>query len=135
MDKLAVLLKCENLVAHNFHNLAQGMAFFADHKAFEKIYEELEEDYDAVIERDIGLGEEGFDITKITREAGEKAASYDPADMRNDEMCAVLLGMERQIQAECERLNPDATLGTQNLLQGIADRSEMRVYKLRQRIK
>ena len=51
------------------------------------------------------------------------------------EMAATLLGMERQIQSECAKCNDEATLGTQNLLQGIADRSEMRVYKLRQFIK
>lgn len=135
MDKLAILLRTEANVARNFHNLVRGAQFFADHTFFASVYAELEEDYDAVIERDIGLGEDSFDIGSITREAGDKAAGYDPTDMAADEMCAVLLGMERQIQAECQTLNGKSTLGTQNLLQGIADKSEMRVYKLRQRIK
>lgn len=135
MDHLAVLLRTAQLTAHGFHNLTKGMAFFSDHEFFGEAYKAYESDYDDVVERDIGLGETTFDLAAITKEAAEKASVYDPADMAADEMCAVLLSMERLIQAECERLDPEATLGTSNLLQGIADRSEMRSYKLRQRIK
>lgn len=135
MDKLAALLRAAQLTAHNFHNTTKGVSFFADHEFFGEAYEAYEADYDAIIERDIGLGETSFDLAAITREAAEKAAVYDPSDMAADEMCAVLLSMERLIQAECERLDPEVSIGTSNLLQGIADKSEMRVYKLKQRIK
>lgn len=135
MDKLATTFRTAQLVAHNFHNLTRGVAFFADHEFFGELYGEYEGAYDSVVERDIGLGEEGFDIGLITREAGEKASSYDPSDMAADEMCAVLLGMERIIQSEAAEASKGASIGTQNLLADLADKSEMRVYKLRQRIK
>jgi DNA-binding ferritin-like protein len=135
MDKLAILLKTENLVAHSFHNLVKGVSFVGDHKLFGQIYEELEEAFDSVVERDIGLGESDFDMGAILKAAGEAASRYDGTDMAADEMCAVLLGMERSIQAECEVVNKTATLGTQNLVAQLADDSERRVYKLRQRIK
>ena len=134
MDSLAILLRCEQLVSHNFHNTTRGMAFFADHEFFGEVYPELEGDYDAVVERCIGTGED-INLCDVTTQAASKASAYDCSDMAADEMCAVLLGMERALQAKCAELNKGASLGTQNLLQGIADKSEMRVYELRQRIK
>lgn len=134
MDKLATTLRTAQLVAHCFHNQVKGISFFADHEFFADLYAAYEEAYDSVIERDIGMGED-CDCAKISADAGEAAGKYDPRDMAADEMCAVLLGMERQIQAQCAEANKGATLGTQNLLADLADKSEMRTYKLRQRIK
>lgn len=134
MDSLAILLRAEQLVAHNFHNMTKGVSFFADHEFFGGVYPELEGDYDAVVERCIGSGED-INLCDVTSQAAQKASAYDCSDMASDEMCAVLLGMERALQAKCTELNKGASLGTQNLLQGIADKSEMRTYKLRQRIK
>ena len=134
MDSLAILLRAHGNVARNFHNMVKGNAFFADHSAFGAIYEEVEGDYDAVVERCIGTGED-INLCDVTTQAASKASSYDCSDMAADEMCAVLLGMERTLQAKCAELNKGASLGSQNLLQGISDRSEMRVYKLRQRIR
>ena len=134
MDSLAILLRSEQLVAHNFHNMTKGVAFFSDHEFFGEVYPELEGDYDAVVERCIGSGED-INLCDVTTQAAQKASAYDCSDMAADEMCAVLLGMERTLQAKCAELNKGASLGSQNLLQGISDRSEMRVYKLRQRIR
>ena len=134
MDSLAILLRAEQLVAHNFHNMTKGVSFFADHEFFGEVYPELEGDYDAVVERCIGTGED-INLCDVTSQAAQKASAYDCSDMAADEMCAVLLGMERALQAKCMELNKGASLGTQDLLQGISDRSEMRVYKLRQRIR
>ena len=134
MDKIATTLRAAQLTAHNFHNMTRGVAFFADHEFFGEVYAELEGDYDAVVERCIGTGE-SIDLCEVTTNAAAKSANYDCSDMAADEMCAVLLGLEREIQAQATEANKGATLGTQNLLQGIADKSEMRVYKLRQRIK
>lgn len=134
MDSLAILLRAEQLVAHNFHNMTRGVSFFADHEFFGDVYPELEGDYDAVVERCIGSGED-INLCDVTTQAAQKASAYDCSDMAADEMCAVLLGMERALQAKCAELNKGASLGSQNLLQGIADKSEVRTYKLRQRIK
>ena len=134
MDKIATTLRAAQLTAHNFHNMTRGMSFFADHEFFGEVYGEYEGDYDAVVERCIGTGE-AIDLCEVTTNAAAKSSNYDCSDMAADEMCAVLLGLEREIQAQATEANKGATLGTQNLLQGIADKSEMRVYKLRQRIK
>jgi len=134
MDKLATTLRTAQLVAHCFHNQTRGISFFADHEFFADLYAAYEEAYDSIIERDIGLGED-CDCAKISADAGAAAGKYDPRDMAADEMCAVLLGMERQIQAEATAATKGASIGTANLLGDLADKSEMRVYKLRQRIK
>ena len=134
MDKIATTLRAAQLTAHNFHNMTRGMSFFADHEFFAEVYGEYEGDYDAVVERAIGTGE-AIDLCEVTTNAAAKSSNYDCSDMAADEMCAVLLGLEREIQAQAMESNKGASLGTQNLLQSIADRSESRVYKLRQRIK
>ena len=134
MDKIATTLRAAGNVARNCHNQVKGIAFFGDHEFFGEVYAELEGDYDAVVERCIGTGE-AIDLCEVTTNAAAKSANYDCSDMAADEMCAVLLGLEREIQAQATEANKGASLGTQNLLQGIADKSEMRVYKLRQRIK
>lgn len=134
MDKLAQTFRTAQLVAHNFHNLTKGVSFFADHEFFGDLYGTYEEAYDSIVERDIGLGE-AIDLCAINAAAGTACGNYDGSDMAADEMCAVLLGLERQIQAECAQFTKGASIGTANLLADLADKSEMRVYKLRQRIK
>ena len=134
MDKLAQTFRTAQLVSHNFHNLTKGMAFFADHEFFGELYPAYEAAYDSIVERDIGLGED-IDLCAINAGAGNACGKYDGSDMAADEMCAVLLGLERQIQSECAEFAKGASLGTNNLLADLADKSEMCVYKLRQRIK
>jgi DNA-binding ferritin-like protein len=134
MQELAVVLRTAQLVAHNYHNKVSGASFFADHEYLGELYPVYEGEYDSVVERIIGLGME-CDLPAVTQLAGERAAKYDPYDRQADEMFSDLLGLERQIQQWAVDFNKKATLGTQNFLQGLADQSEMRVYKLKQRIK
>jgi DNA-binding ferritin-like protein len=134
MQELAVVLRTAQLVAHNYHNKVSGASFFADHEYLGELYGAYEAAYDGVVERIIGLGEE-CDLPAVTQLAGERAAKYDPYDRAADEMFSDILAMEKQIQQWCVEFNKKASIGTQNFLQGLADQSEMRVYKLKQRIK
>ena len=134
MQELAVVLRTAQLVAHNYHNKVFGPSFLADHEYLGELYPAYEGEYDSVVERIVGLGLE-CDLPAVTQLAGERAAKYDPYDRAADEMFSDLLGLERQVQQWATDFNKKASLGTQNLLQGIADASEMRCYKLKQRIK
>lgn len=127
---LAALLRYMQLYAHMAHNLCSGYTFVADHPFLAELYSGYEEDYDAVIERMIGLGEK-VDIPNI-----QKMAVKDlEAPESFEEAFKELLNCEKSLCKACEGLAKDASLGTNNLLAGIADKSEMRQYKLKQRLK
>ena len=109
-----------------------GCSFFSDHDAFKSFYEEYEEGYDDVVERIIGLTGD-CDITAITKGACDIVEKTKFKDTMH--AYSVLLATEKSLCEVCTAENKKATLGTQNLLQGIADKSEMRQYKIQRRIK
>jgi len=133
MNDLAILFRTAQLYAHNAHNLASGETFFQDHKFLGKLYPVYEEAYDSIVERIIGLGE-SIDLPAITKKAA--AAVSEVHDEEESYECFTsLLELEQAICLLIENTIQDCTCGTQNLLQGLADESEMRQYKLGQRIK
>lgn len=132
MQVLATLLRAMQFLAHAAHNKACGPSFFADHAYLGELYETYEEAYDAVIERMIGLGEDP-DICS-TNEKG--AALAEKCDCCPQEAAfKTLLDMEAEMRAECEKCQKGAPIGTVNFLQGLADQSEARGYRLGQRVK
>ena len=132
MKNLAIILGASQLYAHMAHNLTTGCSFFSDHEAFGSFYAEYEKDYDDVVERMIGLTGT-CDIPAITKSACEIVEKTKFKDTMH--AYSVLLATEKSICDVCTAENKKATLGTQNLLQGIADKSEMRQYKIQRRIK
>ena len=132
MKNLAVILRASQLYAHMAHNLTTGCSFFSDHEAFGSFYNEYEKDYDDVVERIIGLTGD-CDITAITKGACDIVEKTKFKDTMH--AYSVLLATEKSICEVATAENKKATLGTQNLLQAIADRSEMRQYKIGRRIK
>lgn len=131
MHNLAIVLRASQLYAHQAHHLTSGSTFFQDHKAFRKLYQAYENSYDSVIERIIGLTGE-CDIIAITKGACDIVGKSSFKDTRHAYM--VLLTTEENICSICVTENKKATLGTQNLLQGIADSSEIRQYQIQQRL-
>lgn len=132
MKNLAVILRASQLYAHMAHNLTTGCSFFSDHEAFGAFYAEYEKDYDDVVERIIGLTGD-CDITAITKGACDIVEKTKFKDTMH--AYSVLMATEKSLCEVATAENKKATLGTQNLLQGIADRSEMRQYKIGRRIK
>jgi hypothetical protein len=53
----------------------------------------------------------------------------------NEQALNVILVTEKELCDEIKKAMVGASDGTQNLLQGIADQSEMRQYKLKRRLK
>lgn len=132
MKSLAIILRASQLYAHMAHNFTTGCNFFQDHAAFGSFYEEYEKDYDDVVERMIGLTGD-CDIVSITKGACDIAERVKFTETKH--AYGVLLATEKSLCEACTAENKKATLGTQNLLQGIADRSEVRQYKIQQRLK
>lgn len=134
MKDLAITLRAAQLTAHNMHNLVKGCTFFEDHEHLGELYGAYEVAYDDVIERCIGLGDMP-NLGEITRAACAKSCQYDVSGMKSEQMFLILLDMESSIRQLAAKYNTGASLGTQNFLQGLADSSEQRTYKLKQRTK
>jgi DNA-binding ferritin-like protein len=132
MHSIATLLRALQLFAHRAHNDVRGDGFFADHKFFGKIYGEYEEAFDSVIERMIGLGEK-TDIVQINSDACADSSKL-PNNHDAKRFFAVLIKSEENLCALIKKAVPQSTDGTQNLLQGIADASEARLYLMKQRV-
>lgn len=132
MKDVAILLRYLQLYAHQAHNLISGPTFFQDHEFLGELYPAYEEDYDAVIERSIGLGKP-INI----QEVNQSAASSLPADKgMNPKICfSSILSVEENLCRFIEKIVKGYSEGTKQMLGNIADKSEVRQYKLKQRLK
>lgn len=132
MHSLLVTLRAAQLVAHAYHHRISGPTFHEDHEFFAEAYRAYEIAYDDVAERMLGLGAQ-VKFDQVAREAVAGSATL-MLTAGNVGMYKTLLNFEESIQNACVQHTPDATLGTQNLLAQIADDSEKRVYKMKQRV-
>ena len=133
MHLLAQKYRQAQFFAHAAHNLVKGTAFFADHEYLGSLYTSYEEAYDALIERMIGLDDENADPLKVTKDAAVAAEKLLVG--KSVDAFSELLDMEREIcDMVRDQLKEIPSAGTANLLQGLADASEARQYKISQRI-
>lgn len=127
LGKIALAFRVMQLYAHNAHNECKGKTFFQDHAFLSDLYGAYTEIYDSLVERMLGR-EIPIDLTELQDAAGDLVPD-------KDDYFPVLLGMEREAIRLCEEhIRGETSQGTINLLAGIADSSEVRVYKLRQRL-
>lgn len=127
------MFRAAQLTAHEKHNTLQGATFFEDHEYLGGLYGTYDSAYDSVIERMIGLGETPK-ISEGNIQAADLAAWFcDIEDIKN--WPKIFLEIEKRIQKEADACCKGASSGTLNFLQGLADESEQRVYKLKQRDK
>lgn len=136
---LASCLKAMKFFYHAAHNLVARVPFFQDHEAFGSFYEEADSDYDDVVERCIGLhGAENFNIKKVIQDACSKFQSLPANEIgENKKFFEIGLSLEKELQLKIQNMCklPDATEGTKQLIGDIANKSEMRSYKIKQRMK
>lgn len=127
---LAGYLRYMQFQAHIGHNTLGGETFFQDHAFLGDLYATYEDAYDAVVERMIGL-EEPINLVKIHEDAVKDLS----IPKNYDEMFKELLSCEEDLCKKIESIAPKCSQGTMNLLADMADKSEMRQYKLKQRLK
>lgn len=139
MKELIAHLRFMQLFAHAAHNLVRGKSFFEDHEFFGAAYSQHEADFDAVVERLIGsFGQEHVDFVDMSKQAVELLAKALPQNSANNEpYFTVQLANESRM---CDMINQlcrldGASEGLKQLLGGMADLSESRQYKLKQRLK
>lgn len=130
---LASILRFLQLYTHNAHNLLGGATFFQDHEFLGELYPVYETDYDNIVERTIGLKGtmDLIAIQKIAANQLEKTGQCTSYDQCFKE----LLNWEAILCTAIDKIAKESTQGTANLLADIADRSEMRQYKIKQRLK
>lgn len=127
---LLVLLRYLQLYTHIAHNVLGGQTFFQDHEFLGELYKGYEDDYDSVVERMIG-NDVDVDLVEVQKKAVkdlENPESY-------NECFETILKCEVDLCDAIEKIAPKASQGTMQMLGNIADKSEMRQYKLKQRLK
>lgn len=139
MTALASIYRFLQLFAHAAHNLTAGCSFMQDHEFFGSLYGTYEEAYDSLVERLVGLGklEGAKDRLAIDAKAAAILAKVDTEELDEaEDWYDILLEMEKEICAKIEKLaEGKVSQGTLNLLAQLADDSEVRQYKISQRIK
>jgi DNA-binding ferritin-like protein len=133
LSKLAADFRFMQFYAHNAHNLIKGSTFFQDHGFLGELYPKYTEIYDGIVERIIGA-DENIDLIKINQIAFE---TMKQAGITDDpkKIFINLLNFEEYVCNQIEELVQGYSEGTRQMLGTIADESEVRQYKLKQRIK
>jgi DNA-binding ferritin-like protein len=131
MDEIATVLRYLQLYSHQAHNLTKGLTFFQDHGFFGDLYPAYESAYDDVVERSIGLGNP-IDISIANKQAAERLPEDNETEV---EACLKhILSAEIHLCQEIEKVCDSCSIGTEQMLGNIADLSEVRQYKIKQRL-
>jgi len=134
LDCIAVA-RAMNLYYHHLHNVAKGIAFEGDHEMMADFYGAMDDVYDSLIERHIGLGGSmtKVDFVKIV-DAAEEVLEAIPDSEDFQVHLNHAQSLEVDFRSLLERANAGASLGTQNLYAQAMDDSEVRSYKLSRRL-
>ena len=133
MDSIVIQLRALQFLAHRAHNVVKGPTFFEDHEFLGELYPAYETAYDDLVERIIGTKAESLSICKVNKAAAEMS-SVAPNETKPDAFFRIILKGEKDLCALIEKSIKEQTQGTQNLLADIADNSEGRIYRLKQRL-
>lgn len=138
MRDILVHLRAMQMFAHTAHNLVARAPFHSDHDFFGDTYKAAESAYDGVAERIIGLmGEEALRPQTILLEVAEKLKMAPSVGVKENKVFYQhQLMMEQEL---CKRVSAaiaaGVSPGTEQLLGTLCDESEIRQYKIKQRIK
>jgi DNA-binding ferritin-like protein len=132
MENLASILRFMQLYAHNAHNMSSGLTFMQDHAYFGDLYPAYEDAYDSIIERLIGLDKEP-DLIALNIEAANELQHHGKSD--NDGCFSLILQYEEAVCKLIDKIKESGSEGTRQLIGELANQSEMRQYKIKQRLK
>ena len=135
MLQLLSHLRFMNLFYHHAHNVVSRVPFFADHEALGSFYTEADKDYDDVIERMIGKDMQA-PLVQIMSGVQPKLSLMPQEGAENKQYFVVAMQLEKDLRSLIDQeIAKGVSEGTRQLLGNIADKSEMRTYKLKQRVK
>jgi DNA-binding ferritin-like protein len=136
MKELAIFLRMMQLYTHNAHNLVEKSLFFQDHDHLGGLYSTYEDAYDGVIERIIGLADSSvINLVEIQVAATTLLKSLPAKEVENSAYFQKINEMEIKLRAHIAQIYPQSSIGTQQMIGDLADKSEQRSYKLKQRVK
>lgn len=136
LKEIIVYLRSLQMFYHAAHNSVKGKTFFSDHDAFGAFYPEVEGHYDSVVERLIGLhGCEAFNNKTILKAVSAVLEHQPGSESSIETKFKYALQVEEKICEVCESVDKSsASSGTRQLIGNIADMSEARQYKIKQRM-
>lgn len=130
-----IYARAMQLYYHYCHNLAYGTSFHQDHAFFGASYAEMEDDYDALVEYFISIhGNSSFKTSKVSELVHEELEDLDIENMECVEMYQKAIELEKKFQGYLGKINESGSMGLQNAVQGMATKSDVRLYKMRQRV-
>ena len=138
MLQLLIQLRLMNLMYHQYHNVCGKVAFFSDHETFGSWYGDLDGAYDSVAERLIGLTDSSqLNLHAILDGVSAKIKTLPQEANENAILFQAALQCETELKSMLEQTIKGGGLsqGTINLLAGLADAGEVRIYKIKRRIK
>lgn len=147
MAELGVLvgvLRAASIVHQSHHWQIQGNSYYGDHLLFDRLYSDSLGFIDSVAERAVGSGDRNLVCPKTQSVLIQDLIAYwcqATGELDPHVMVAVSLTIERSvlelIKTAKARLSAQDKLsdGTDNLLQGVADKHEEFVYLLQQRVR
>jgi len=138
LAKLAIKLRTMQLYYHFCHNFARGPVFMQDHAAFNEFYDEATDDYDAVIEN--AMVKEGDEVVCPKMQLKSIYGRIKELKCVDAESDKVLfeqgLMLEKELCTYIEDVKQSGvSLGCETLIGDVAARSEVRQYKIGQRIR
>ena len=142
LGAVLVLLRAASHIHQSHHWQTNGGHFYGDHLLFERLYNESQSFIDQVAERAVGAGHPSLVDPKIQSSLINSLVHIwcgSPGEMGASDMVLVSLETERCV-VHCigearKAMESAGTLsdGTDNLLQGVADKHEEFIYLLQQR--
>ena len=137
MISILVHLRAMQLTSHHAHNLVSRAVFFQDHEFFGDVYSAVESDYDSVIERIIGLqGESQLALPAILSAVAAKIANAPGVGVKENKIFFQYLQQQEKelcqlVEVACKN---GVSQGVIQTLGTIAEKSEIRQYKIKQRL-
>lgn len=133
--KLVVSIRAMQLYYHYCHNLTSGPTFGSDHAMFNDFYSELACQYDQVAEYTVAtIGVAKFDTVKISKAISMRLDKLSVEAMSPDKMFKEGLKLEKSLQEDLEEVDEKGSLGMKNLIGELAQTSDVRTYKIQQRL-
>jgi DNA-binding ferritin-like protein len=138
MKELLYLLRSIQIYSQSAHHLVKGTPFHSDHAFFGDVYNAVAEDFDDVAERIVGLyGEEHLHLQNMLQSVMNKLSDAPCCGVSDNKVFydyqykleEKLKGLIKQIIAS------GVSPGVEQLIGDIANKSEMRCYKIKQRMK
>ena len=139
MREILKQLRLIQLFTHGAHNFCARTPFHSDHEFFGSVYSSVEGDYDSVLERIIGLhGEEAVQYPTLHVEVAQRLQQLPSVGVKeNSTFYQALLQLDAEL---CAKINEvikvgSVSPGTEQTLGSICESTEIRDYKIKQRIK